>query len=315
MANCVVCLKEAVVDRHPEIDAMLVNCSQCGGLQIDSIFFTNLPARLNSDPLCRPRVKHWLRKRKNRSAPLNLDEQIFQRFASQPLPTPREQADALIRVIGDELREKPGTIIYVKPEIGEFIGAIDDAGLYYIFRQIRDAGFAYPPNANPTDPIGLTFMGWERYEELLRSHSEGPVAFMAMPFNNLLLDYMFDHCFRRAVEDAGFRLYRIIDNQGAGVIDDQLRVEIRKARFLISDITDGNLGAYWEAGFAEGLGKPVIYTCKTSVFNNPDPKIKPHFDTNHCVTVLWEEDDVPAAAKKLTATIRATLPSEAKMGD
>jgi hypothetical protein len=60
---------------------------------------------------------------------------------------------------------------------------------------------------------------------------------------------------------------------------------------------------------------PVIYTCERSVFNKPDPKIKPHFDTNHCVTVLWEKEHLTAAAKKLTATIRATLPSEAKMGD
>jgi hypothetical protein len=78
------------------------------------------------------------------------------------------------------------------------------------------------------------------------------VAFMAMPFNNRLLDQVFEQCFQPAVEGAGFRLYRIIDNLGAGVIDDQLRVEIRKARFLVSDITDGNPGAYWEAGFAEG---------------------------------------------------------------
>jgi hypothetical protein len=82
--------------------------------------------------------------------------------------------------------------VYVKPE---FIGAIDDAGLYYVFRQIRDAGMICPSNASPTDPISLTFNGWDRYEELLRSHSEGSVAFLAMPFNNGFLDQVFEQCF------------------------------------------------------------------------------------------------------------------------
>ena len=53
----------------------------------------------------------------------------------------------------------------------------------------------------------------------------------------------------------------------AGLIDDRLRVEIRTSRFLIADLTHENAGAYWEAGFAEGLGKPVIYTCEKSKFD------------------------------------------------
>ena len=51
------------------------------------------------------------------------------------------------------------------------------------------------------------------------------------------------------------------------MIDDRLRVEIQSARFLIADLTHENRGAFWEAGYAEGLGKPVIYTCEESVFN------------------------------------------------
>jgi nucleoside 2-deoxyribosyltransferase len=60
--------------------------------------------------------------------------------------------------------------------------------------------------------------------------------------------------------------------------------EIRMCRFLIADLTCGNQGAYWEAGYAEGLGKPVIYTCNKSYFD----KEGTHFDTNHHQTVLWD---------------------------
>ena len=36
--------------------------------------------------------------------------------------------------------------------------------------------------------------------------------------------------------------------------------------FLWPIFTHGDPGAYWEAGFAEGLGKPVIYTCEKDDF-------------------------------------------------
>ena len=67
---------------------------------------------------------------------------------------------------------------------------------------------------------------------------------------------------------------------------------------------------YWEAGFAEGIGIPVIYTCKESEFGKES-----HFDTNHHLIVMWNPDKPEEAANKLKATIRATLPEAAKMED
>lgn len=130
---------------------------------------------------------------------------------------------------------------------------------------------------------------------------------MAMPFGDARLDKVFN-TFKTAVADTGFELRRIIDDPPAGLIDDRLRVEIRKSCFMICELTTSNPGAYWEAGFAEGLGRPVIYSCEKSFF---DAK-QTHFDTNHCHTVLWVPDDLADAATRMKATIRATLPTEAK---
>jgi nucleoside 2-deoxyribosyltransferase len=95
------------------------------------------------------------------------------------------------------------------------------------------------------------------------------------------------------------------------LIDDQLRVALRTSRFVVADLTHGNNGAYWEAGFAEGLGRPVIYTCRKSEWK----KKASHFDTNHLVTVIWDPTDLKKAEDQLSATIRATLPQEAKLSD
>ena len=149
----------------------------------------------------------------------------------------------------------------------------------------------------------LTFAGWDRYEELRRGVPSGRKAFMAMAFGDPTLDAMVDGHLRPAVDAVGFTLRRLDDEPRAGLIDDRLRVEIQSARFVIVDLTHGNKGAYWEAGYAEGLGKPVIYTCQEEKFQDAS-----HFDTNHHLTVMWNEENPEKAAEDLKATIRATIP-------
>jgi hypothetical protein len=134
---------------------------------------------------------------------------------------------------------------------------------------------------------------------------------MAMKFGDALLDTAYRECFKHAVARTGFELRRLDEGQPAGLIDNQLRVAIRASRFLIADLTHGNNGAYWEAGFAEGLGKPVIYTCEEGHFASA----RTHFDTNHHLTIRWSADDLRAAADELAATIRNTLPAEATLTD
>ena len=136
---------------------------------------------------------------------------------------------------------------------------------------------------------------------------------MAMEYNRETLEDIVENVFREAVAQTGFELFVLRDHPKAGLIDDRLRVEIRAARFLIADLTHGNKGAYWEAGYAEGLGKPVIYTWEKKVFE--DSTSKPHFDANHHQTVLWDSGEAKTAARDLKATIRATLPAEAKLTD
>lgn len=156
----------------------------------------------------------------------------------------------------------------------------------------------------------LSMDGWARYDELKRGSPDSHKAFMAMKYGEPEMDAVFDR-FRTAVSQTGYDLVRLDHRLSAGLIDDKLRVEILTSRFLISDLTHRNPGAYWEAGYAEGLGKPVIYTCKKQVFNAEST----HFDTNHHLTVLWEPDRLDEAVTALKATIRATLPSGAKMTD
>jgi nucleoside 2-deoxyribosyltransferase len=134
---------------------------------------------------------------------------------------------------------------------------------------------------------------------------------MAMQFGDAEFNRVVNDCFKPAVKAAGFELRLLTDGQPAGLIDDQLRVALRTARFVIADLTHGNKGAYWEAGFAEGLGRPVIYTCRKQEWDAN----KSHFDTSHLNTIICDPENLGDAVTRLTATIRATLPAEAKMTD
>lgn len=154
----------------------------------------------------------------------------------------------------------------------------------------------------------LTPQGWRTYHSLKQSRSDSNTIFMAMPFKHDNPNKAFSE-FQGAVAATGFRLVRLDNEPKAGSIDDRIRVEIRKARMVIADLTGSNAGAYFEAGFAEGLGKPVVYTCEESHFKSI------HFDTSHYHTVVWEIDKLDDACKRLKATIRNTLPEDAKMED
>jgi hypothetical protein len=159
----------------------------------------------------------------------------------------------------------------------------------------------------------LTMLGWQRIDELRKNANRSRKAFMAMKFGDSELDGIFREHLRPSVDETGFRLVRLDDEPRAGLIDDRLRLEIRTSRFIVADLTHANNGAYWEAGFAEGLGRPVIYTCRKDVFESATSR--PHFDTNHHLTVVWDPNNPRPAMEVLKSAIRVTLPTEASLQD
>jgi hypothetical protein len=55
----------------------------------------------------------------------------------------------------------------------------------------------------------------------------------------------------------------------------------------------------------------VIYTCEKAVWREKET----HFNTNHLVTIIWEELALTKAQDDLAATIRATFRGQAKQVD
>ena len=152
--------------------------------------------------------------------------------------------------------------------------------------------------------VNLTLNGWEQYETEKRGEFKGNYGFIAMQFRDSELDPFVKDVVKPAVEEGiGYKLVDMRDIGRAGVIDNIMRTQIRDAAFVIVDLTHDNSGAYWEAGYAEGLGKPVLYICEKTKFDEK----KTHFDTNHCTTVPWSRDDDEGFKQALVATLRRSL--------
>ena len=152
--------------------------------------------------------------------------------------------------------------------------------------------------------VNLTLEGWRQYESEKRGKFEGNCGFIAMQFGDPGLDDFVQDVVKPAVKNGiGYDLVDMRDVAQAGVIDNIMRVQIRDSAFVIADLTHDNHGAYWEAGYAEGLGRPVVYICEKTKFERE----KSHFDTNHCTTVPWSRDDSEGFSRELIATLRRSL--------
>ncbi len=133
----------------------------------------------------------------------------------------------------------------------------------------------------------------------------------------------YDEAIVTAIEASGFEKYRVDKDELSNEwIPDTIVKQIRKSKFLIADLTGNRGGVYYEAGFAEGLGLQVIYTCNKKWF---DEEIKKqckcstcettnecknegvHFNLKQRKMIRWEENKLQdfriALAEKIGALI------------
>ena len=221
--------------------------------------------------------------------------------------SPAVLAMNLIRYIGDEVSKEGGPVRELF-KIAQALGVADFKLTSGLIDDLKEKGLIkgesfYTPDGPALVDANLSLDGWEKYEHEKRGSFSGNFGFLAMQFGDPDLEAFVEEFVKPAVEGAGYKLIHMRDVARAGIIDNIMRIQIRDAAFVISDLTHDNLGAYWEAGYAEGLGKPVIYICEEKKFREAGT----HFDTNHCTTVLWSRSDSENFQKALIATIRRSL--------
>jgi len=201
--------------------------------------------------------------------------------------------------------------VRLSPELGArvFIDLHKDYPLFHarskdeaftIFSYLEQAGLVrgVAIGSNHKDWAGqITAKGWSKSVEQV-SGSRSKRCFVAMWFSKemkALCDEFIDPCIR----SCNFDPLRIDKVQHNDKICDRILAEIRRSRFLLADFTGHRGGVYFEAGFAMGLGIPVIYTCRRDHMKDA------HFDTNHYNHIVWT--DGADLAEQLRNRIQATI--------
>ena len=161
--------------------------------------------------------------------------------------------------------------------------------------------------------VQLSPKAWTKIYDLQEKQVFNKDIFVAMTFHKSA--NIIRRSIKKAIEEAGYSsvmMDEVVHNHQ--IVPEMLRL-IREAAFVIMDITQPNFGAYYESGYALGLGKEIIITCRKDVWDNKDyacemdkqcqfKKIatKPHFDIAQKQILVWE--DYSDLTKKLTEWIK-----------
>jgi hypothetical protein len=258
-------------------------------------------------------ITRWLiRQRSFGIVEPRLDSHTAEQAASYPSLSFTEKVNSVLQYFGSYFdRMDSGFKFTYSNEPDDRVNALiaisdstDSRELAALLRTIVNMGMI---TANESATINaimyfLTPMGWERVENFNTKVVASHQAFVAMWFNPSMMEAYSDG-FAPAITASGYKPFRIDKKEHVNKIDDEIVAEIRRSRFLISDFTcepeKPRGGVYFEAGFAMGIGIPVIWTCKENSINDL------HFDTRQYNHIVWK--DVTDLNSQLTNRIGAVI--------
>jgi len=214
-----------------------------------------------------------------------------------------------------KLSKHVGHLVNVQLEADRaLVFAQNEAESHYVLQSLVDAGLIKGIITRGSNGVIVTPHGWNRVADLEEARTGEPLVqgFVAMWFGNdnpedcidgvssaQYLKTAFNNGFESGIDRAGYRAFR---SDMTEYTDDAVAViitEIRRSRFVVADFTGHRNGVYYEAGFALGLGLPVIFTCRSGHIRGA------HFDTRNMNHLEW--NDPADLASKLERWIVARI--------
>ncbi|MBB3066604.1 hypothetical protein [Limibacillus halophilus] len=320
--QCPVCLNahggECIKIALASIDAAKYQCDICGQFQLDGLtLLTRLGAdNQEFDQVQRAAITHRIRNLNDEAGQIPaLDSDWLGEFKDHAaLPTPATQMLNLIRYVGWYVHKNGAHLKQLPIELYAVIGAPNPERVAELAVELKAEGILKGVDVSNLQDKGLidvdlTTRGWKEYQMEYEGKKSGGYFFIALQFHDEILDPLIKTYIKPVIEkELGFKAQDMRDVARAGIIDEIMRQQIRDSTLVIADLTHDNANVYWEAGFAEGLKKPVIYICEESKFNRKDR----YFDTSHCTTVTWKADAPEDFSARLLETIKRSLQLEVK---
>lgn len=269
-------MPSAILD---ERDIFSYNCKLCGNVRITEQAHIIAPNKLGDDGYILSSV---LRERYEYDQPpiLITTSNISDLITQATVPkTISQKLERILRFLENKSKyigqpvplqgENTFPIFYAKndKEFRALLGHLQDQNLIAL----------YTDRVN----VALTPEGWIKLDSLRVVRPQSNQAFVAMWFTSET-NSAYSEGIKKAIIECGFSPVRVDLIHHNDRIDDRIIAEIRKSAFLIADFTGLRGGVYFEAGFALGLGIPVIWCCRKDFVDQV------HFDTRQYNHIIWE---------------------------
>lgn len=272
--TCVICGSPVTDRAAKDVDGHDWDCPRCGNYRITGTAESIL--RRNRIPSSGA-VSGWIHYQNGMGIVPIIDSDAVGRLRTLSKPTFRERAERyLITVVSN----CPTLNSDIQPLIPKLVGASysdDDGEAGVIVRYLTDEKLI---EHRPGGQYRVTAHGFIAADDLRSRRAASTQAFIAMWFAEQL-NAAYEQGIEPAVRRSGFEPMIIRKKEHANKIDDEIIAEIRRSAFLIADFTGHRGGVYFEAGFAMGLGLPVIWTCRR------DEIEELHFDIRQYNCIDW----------------------------
>jgi len=292
--QCPLCGWDALAEREPRRDALFVECQLCGRYVISELLL--IRTITDDEKRLWPYLRAHTRQATEAGRVAEISSDNWLDLARSHRDTP---VATKLRKILDYVSQHsafPGEAVDIDfPTKYPLFDASSEDELKFLVEHLAERVLLTP--GHPDGYFVLSVAGWAAVEPAV-----GGVpgrCFVAMSFDPTLAA-AYENGIRPAVkDDCGFDPVRIDLVHHNEKICDRILAEIRLAQFMVADFTLHRAGVYFEAGFAMGLGRPVIWTVRK------DDLAKAHFDTRQYNHIEWEEPQDLRA--KLADRIRATI--------
>lgn len=292
--SCPICkLTESVVGESTDFgrDSSYC-CPRCGRFKI-----TGTAKAMAENQQTIPKLSAWIRDRHEKEADIpEINSESLKRIVnSLPDYSPSEKQLILLKNL-ERKSNYPGYPVDLKPIIDfplawsttpddfcYYLASLHDRGLLQfnkaaLFLSARSFGLSLKL------PVTISPDGWDYLEKRASQIEEKTQVFVAMSFSREM-KAAWEKALKDAITEAGYKAYRIDAEPHIDRIDAKIITEIKNSRFLVADVTEQKHGVYFEAGYALGLGFPVIWSVRK------DHLSKVHFDTRQYNHIVWESEE------------------------
>ena len=332
--NCPICQSQCDAQQNYDKMTVFYECPTCGRYELSSrycneamndnhiasyLFYHRFMIDSTSDyryhtTMSREQIVRYKEEREKEGttvSPVHMSKEIIEnwypKLFSDRIDTILLQISALTEHVGKSIslsREEEFSLLFVdrmesknyKEQRRDGIELQIEAS--YMLNYLSDCQYIkydFPLDGNGGVIITLQPKGYSRVDELQKNKSTGKNALVAMKFGDDTIPLR--EAIREGASKAGYNAVFIDEVQHNDFITPELLKYIRDSKFVIADLTHQNNGAYFEEGYAMGLGKPVIQLCKEGT--------KLHFDIAQKNTIMWKnEEEIP---QRLSDRIKATI--------